>query len=490
MTRAIVIGAGLGGLAAAARLAAGGHDVTVCEQADGLGGKMATASHKGFRWDTGPSLLTLPQVLNDLFRATGEPMEASLSLRRVDPAARYRFADGTVLDAPGNIDDFCQRVDSVLQPGSGDDWRRLMDRAAAIWKVVEDPFLRSPLQGVRTLGRLALRHRDVRTIAPLQTLRSLGNRYLRDPRLRMLLDRYATYSGSDPRRTPATLAVVPYVEQAFGGWYVEGGLYRIVEAVADRARERGAVIRTNADVAAVLVEGGRTTGVRLHGGEVLPADVVIANADAAHLYADLLPRNVATKALHAVRRGTPSLSGVVLLLALRGSTPDLQHHTVLFPRDYDAEFDAVFSSRPRPVADPTLYVSAPRDAATALANDEAWFVLANAPRAGAVRWDEATGQQYAEHLLGVLAARGLDVSERIEHMIVRTPADLQERTRAPGGAIYGTSSNGMRSAFLRPANTSPVRGLYLVGGSSHPGGGLPLVLLSAEITSGLIGPAH
>ena len=490
MSRVVVIGAGLGGLAAAARLAATGHAVTVCEQAANLGGKLSTAQHGGVRWDTGPSLLTLPQVLGDLFRATGEPLETVLSLRRVEPVARYRFADGTMLDAPGSIDAFCQHVDTVLQPGSGDDWRRLMNRAADIWKVVEEPFLRAPLHGARTLGRVAKRPREARTIAPLQTLRGLGTRYLRDPRLRMFLDRYATYTGSDPRRTPATLAVVPYVEQAFGAWYVEGGLYRIVEAVADRAREHGAALRTNADVAGVLVEGGRVTGVRLQDGQLLPADVVVANADASHLYADLLPRDVAAKALRALRRGTPSLSGVVLLLALRGSTPDLQHHTVLFPRDYDAEFDAIFSSRPRPVADPTLYVSAPRDPALAPADAEAWFVLANAPRAGAVRWDESTAQGYAEHLLGVLAARGLDVRQRIEHMTVRTPADLQEQTRAPGGAIYGTSSNGTRSAFLRPANTSPVRGLYLVGGSSHPGGGLPLVLLSAEIVAGLVGPGR
>ena len=490
VSRIVVIGAGLGGLAAAARLAAAGHAVTVCEQAADLGGKLSTAQHDGYRWDTGPSLLTLPSVLEDLFSATGAPLEGSLLLRRIDPIARYRFADGTMLDAPGSIDDFCQRVDTVLQPGSGDDWRRLMERAADIWHVVEQPFLRSPLHGARTLARLAMQARDVRTIAPLQTLRGLGSRYLRDPRLRMFLDRYATYTGSDPRKAPATLAVVPYVEQAFGGWYVEGGLYRMVEAVADRARDRGAVIRTDAGVAAVLVEGGRATGVRLEDGEILSAEVVVANADAAHLYRDLLPRSVAAKPLRDLHRATPSLSGFVLLLALKGTTRDLQHHTVLFPRNYDAEFDAIFSARPRPVADPALYIAAPRDDTRAPAGGEAWFVLANAPRAGAVPWEDRTASDYAEHLLGVLAARGLDVRERIEHMSVRSPLELQERTRAPGGAIYGTSSNGARSAFLRPANSSPVPGLFLVGGSSHPGGGLPLVLLSAEIVSRLVGPSR
>ena len=383
----------------------------------------------------------------------------------------------------------CERVDDVLEPGSGGDWRRLMDRAAGIWDLVEQPFLRSPLEGARTLLRLALQQRKTRAIAPLQTLRGLGTSHLRDPRLRMFLDRYATYTGSDPRRTPATLAVVPYVEQTYGSWYVEGGLYCIVAAVAERAAERGAVIRTHADVTSVLVEAGRVSGVRLRTGETIRADVVVANADAAHVYTDLLPRELAVKALRYHRRGTPSLSGFVLLLAVRGETPALAHHNVLFPRDYDAEFDAIFSPRRRPVADPTLYVSAPRDPAVAPPGSEAWFVLANAPRATDVRWDAATSQRYAGHLLDVLAARGLDVRSRVEHTIVRTPLDLQERTRAPGGAIYGTSSNGLRSAFFRPANASPVPGLYLVGGSSHPGGGLPLVLLSAEIVARLVGPA-
>lgn len=485
----MVIGAGLGGLATAARLATAGHTVTVCEQAADLGGKLSSAQHDGFRWDTGPSLLTLPSVLEDLFEATGHPLDQALQLRRVDPTARYRFADGTVLDAPGDIDDFCQRVDDVLEPGSGDDWRRLLDRAAAIWKLVEQPFLRSPLEGARTLLRLAVQQRNTRAIAPLQTLRGLGTAYLRDPRLRMYLDRYATYTGSDPRRTPATLAVVPYVEQAYGSWYVEGGLYCIVTAVAQRAVERGATIRTQADVASILVEGGRVSGVLLSTGETLPADLVVANADAAHVYADLLPGELAAKALRSHRRGTPSLSGFVLLLAVRGRTPELQHHNVLFPRNYDAEFDAIFSPRRRPVADPTLYVSAPRDPAVAPPGAEAWFVLANAPLATDVDWGPAASQDYAAHLLDVLAARGLDVRSRIEHTIIRTPQDLQDRARAPGGAIYGTSSNGLRSAFFRPANAGAVPGLFLVGGSSHPGGGLPLVLLSAEIVARMVGHA-
>jgi phytoene dehydrogenase-like protein len=226
----------------------------------------------------------------------------------------------------------------------------------------------------------------------------------------------------------------------------------------------------------------------------VPADVVVANADATHLYRDLLPRAVAGPALDRLARTTPSLSGFVLLLAVRGRTPGLRHHTVAFSADYDAEFDAIFGARPTPVDDPTVYVCAPDDPAMRPdADHESWFVLVNAPRHDpqhGVDWDApGLAERYADRVLTVLAARGLDVRDRLLWHEVRTPADLERATRAPGGSIYGTSSNGPRAAFLRPANASPVPGLFLVGGSAHPGGGLPLVGLSAEIVADLVGPA-
>ncbi|MGH3665767.1 MAG: phytoene desaturase family protein, partial [Egibacteraceae bacterium] len=380
--------------------------------------------------------------------------------------------------------------EAALEVGSGDDWRRLMDRAARMWRALEGPFLSRPLDGPTDLFRQAVRVGDVRTIAPLATLRGLARRHLRDPRLRLVLERYATYSGSDPRRAPAALAVVAYVEQAFGAWYVRGGLHRFGEALRDRAAERGAAVHTGTDVSRVLVEEGRASGVELAEGHRLDADVVVANTDAAHLYTDLLDTPPATAARHRLGRATPSLSGVVLLLGVRGRTEGLAHHNVWFPPDYTAEFEAIFGPAPRPVPDPTIYVSVPRDPTVAPPDHEAWFLLVNAPCEGPVAWDEpGLADRYADHLLGVLASRGTDVRGRIVFRQILTPADLQRRTRAAGGAIYGTASNGPRAAFLRPANRSPVPGLFLVGGSSHPGGGLPLVVLSARIVADLIGPA-
>jgi phytoene desaturase len=491
----VVVGAGYGGLAAAARLAAAGHAVTLLERSATLGGKLGRFARDGHVFDTGPSLLTLPQVHRDLFAATGAPLDDTVELLRLDPAVSYRFADGTRLAMPGRLDAVPTALDAALGPGAGGEWTALLARAAAMWRLTEGPVLRSPLRGPATLARLARSPAAVGTIAPWQTLRGLGGRYLRHPHLATLLDRYATYSGSDPRRAPAALATVPYVEQAFGSWYVPGGLHRLALALAERAIDRGVAVRTGCAVRRVIVEGGRAAGVELADGELVRADVVVSALDATLLHRDLLPvdRRL-TGTVRALGRATPSLSGFVLLLALRGRTPGLAHHTVFFPDDYDAEFDAVFGTdrSPRPAADPTVYVSAPDDPALRPDDDsESWFVLVNAPRhdpRGGVDWAApGLASSYADRILEVLAGRGLDVRDRVRWREVRTPADLERETGSVGGSIYGTSSNGARAAFLRPANASPLPGLFLVGGSAHPGGGLPLVALSAEIVAALVG---
>ncbi len=499
VARVVVVGAGLAGLAATARLSALGHRVTLLEQAPEVGGKLGWYARDGHAFDTGPSLVTLPQVHRDLFAAGGARLEDEVDLVRLDPSGAVRFADGTRLTVPGVRADVPAALDDALGAGAGAQWADLMARAERMWRVTEQPFLRSPLRGAATLAGLARSAGDVATVAPWQTLRGLGRRHLRHPHLRTLLDRYATYSGSDPRRAPAVLATVPYAEQEFGSWYVRGGLRRLALAVAEQARARGAEVRTGCRVRRVLVPGGRAAGVELADGEVVTADLVVSGADAAALYGSMLPADrVTARVRRSLRRGTPSLSGFVLLLALRGRTPGLAHHTVLFPGDYDAEFDAVFGTgrfrTPRPVEDPTVYVSAPDDPALRPDDDsESWFVLVNAPRhdpARGVDWDApGLADRYADTVLGTMARRGLDVRDRLRWRVVRTPADLERDTGSVGGSIYGTSSNGARAAFLRPGNVSPVPGLFLVGGSSHPGGGLPLVALSAAIVSELIGPA-
>jgi phytoene desaturase len=462
-----------------------------------VGGKLAGYARDGFVFDTGPSLLTLPAVFKDLFTKTGRRLESVLDLELLEPGFAYQWSDGSRAELPG--------IDSTRAAGALGDalggraeaqWNAFMRRAGDTWRITRGPFIESPLQGPFDLIKHLRRPSDLTTVAPFTSLRRLGERSFDDPRLVTLLDRYATYTGSDPRRAPAALSVVPYVEQTFGTWHIAGGLHRLALALEERCIARGVRIRTDTAVSTIVVEGSKAVGVVTADGERIPADVVVANADATHVYGRMLHDPRATSALRSLQRATPSLAGFVLLLAVRGRTPGLRHHNVLFPADYDAEFDAIFGrgGPPRPVEDPTVYVCAPDDPAMRPDDDhESWFVLVNAPRHDPVEgvdWsDAALVERYRAQVLEVMARRGLDVRDRLLWSEVRTPATLERTVRAPGGSIYGTSSNGPTAAFLRPRNRSPIPGLFLVGGSSHPGGGLPLVTMSAAIVSDLIGPA-
>ena len=511
MSQVVVIGAGIGGLTAAARLAAQGHSVTVLEQAASVGGKLGTYERDGYVFDTGPSLLTMPQVFSDFFSQTGARLEEVVELDRLEVACTYTFADGSTLAMPGRIEEIPGAIEAALGAGTGEQWEAFLADARRAWDVAEVPFLRSPIDSA-TIARLAASPANLTAIAPWRSLRSFGSKRLRDPRLRAMLDRYATYTGSDPRRAPSALATVPYAEQAFGSWYVRGGLRALGAAVLERALEHGVTVRTGVRVAQISQAGGAVIGVVTADGLRIPAEIVVANADAERVYGDLLTGPIAKRELRRLRRATPSLAGFVLLLALENLPPELtdraQHHRVMFPADYDDEFDSVFGTGshaswsggggPRPVPDPTIYVTAPQDPAIVPAGKAegattsgAWFVLVNAPRhdpASGQDWDSpGLAKAYGDHVLTVMARRGLDVRPYLRWMETRTPADLERATLAPGGSIYGTSSNGSQSAFQRPANRSPIEGLYLVGGSSHPGGGLPLVALSAQIVAEMIG---
>ncbi len=477
MSEIVVIGAGVGGLVAAVRLAEAGHRVSVYERSGAVGGKLASYERDGFRFDTGPSLLTLPQVFDDL----------GLDLRPepLDPVVRHFFPGGAVLDSSSRHEDFLDRIDAALGPDAAHDWARFWRRAERIWDASWESVLQRPVTAA-SLARLSWRVRDLAAIAPGRSLRALGRRYLRDPRLRMMLDRYATYAGADPRRAPAALAAVPYAELAFGGWYLPGGLITLAGALRARCDDLGVRIELNAPVA-TIVAGRRVHGIRLGDGAEIRADVVVSDVDAVTLYRDLLPAPGQLGAL-----ADRSLAGFVLLLGVRGESPELAHHNVFFPRNYDAEFDAVFGGpgrRARPAGDPTVFVTRAPDPAVRPAGHEAWFVLVNAAPQGIgwaqVDWRRAgLAEAYRDRVLEVLDARGAGVRDRLLFAEIRTPADLADATGAPGGTIYGTAGS-----LLRPANRGPVDGLFLVGGSAHPGGGLPMVTLSAHIVADRIGPA-
>jgi phytoene desaturase len=435
-------------------------------------------------------LLTLPAVLEQLFTDTGAPAE--LAVTAVDPSCSYVFGDGTTLVLPHDAAKVPAALDDALGVGAGASWQRLHTRSRRLWELVGEPVLRRPIS-MTALARMSTRPGDLGAVAPWLTLDGLGRRMLPDARLRTWLNRYATYSGSDPRRTPSVLSVTSFVEQEYGAWYVQGGLRRIVEALAERCRDLGVEVRTGTRVESVLVSNGRAAGVRAD-DENVAADIVVSDADAAVLYDRLLPPGAAPSARRRARKSPRSMAGFVVLLGLSGRETGPAHR-VYFPSDYDAEFDAIFGRHPAPVADPTVYVHAPDDPALRPDDEsEGWFVLVNAPAhdpAHGVDWDEpGLRERYTGLVLDVLADRGADVRDRIRFTETLTPADLERHAGAPGGAIYGTASHGPRAALRRPANRSPLPGLYLVGGSAHPGGGIPLVLMSAEIVAELIGPAE
>lgn len=497
MAKVVVIGAGVGGMSAAARLAKAGHDVTIYEASNQTGGKCRTKWLGDYAFDIGPSLLTLPAVYRDLFLKTGKRIEHILELEPVDPAFKYHFADGKQITFPNlSLKAICDSIEEALGKTAGDEWHNLMQRAEHMWDVSRGPFVESELKSIRSLVAKKGFLKDLRVISPLTSLRSLTSKYTKNPYLSKIIDRYATYSGSDPRKVPAVLLTIAFVESSFGAWHIKGGIGQLSVALEERCRDLGVKFELNSPVTSITHEGTRATGVVVNSTKVA-ADFVVANADAELVYNKLLPADVSAvkPERKKLARATKSLAGFSLLLGLdntklSGEHPTMNHHNVYFPEDYDAEFDDIFSKK-IPVDDPTIYICAPNDPAMVKGEDkEAWFVLVNAPRhEPGTGWDWSKGSSlYAAKIIAKLDALGLRVSERLDVMEFQTPMDLEKNVGAPGGSIYGTSSNGARSAFLRASNTSPLKNLYCVGGSAHPGGGLPLVGISAEIVAEAIGP--
>jgi phytoene desaturase len=470
--RVVVVGAGVGGLAAAARLAHAGHAVTVLEAGPEAGGKAGRWESGGFRFDTGPSLLTMPHVFEELFADTGAPLDVELA--RVEPVTRYRFADGSSVELSADV----PRAVSALEawsPGAGADWVGFLRTCAAMWRA-SVPFLTGPPPWPPQMPAAGSRAPDPRAllrVRPWHTLRTLARAHARDPRLRMIIERFATYAGADPRRAPAALAVAGWVEHAFGAWHVRGGIYRLVEALQQRVVALGGDVRYDARVDALLLCSGRAAGVSTAEGRIA-ADAVVWSGDAV-----VLDRLLGRPGQPSLER---SLSGFALMLGLRGTTDGLVHHAITFPEDYDAEFDDVFVAR-RLVRDPTVYVSAScaTDPTQAPPGAENWFVLVNAP-AGA---PESSADGYEEQLVARLG-----VGSRVVVSARRTPLDLERQTGAVGGAIYGVAPHGRLGTLRRPGPVvRGVRGLYRAGGTTHPGGGLPLVALGGRVVAELIGPA-
>ncbi len=474
----LIIGAGVAGLAAAIRLAAAGHRVTVLEQNAQVGGKMGQVTADGFRWDTGPSVITMRPVFEDLFRAAGRRLEDYLTLLPVEPLTRYFFPDGTVFEATRDLQRMAEQI-ARLDERDVEGYLAYLSYAARLHRITGPTFVYSDPVSLASFAQVP--PADWPHLDGWRTMQAAINQHVRHPHLRQLLGRFATYVGASPFLAPATLNVIAHVEMTGGVFYPQGGIYAIAQALERLARELGVDIRLNTAVQAITVQGGQATGVRTATGEHWPARAVIANVDVATVYEKLLPP-VNPARTRTLTQMEPSVSGFIMLLGVRGENPALAHHNIFFCPRYADEFRDVFQ-RGVPPTDPTIYVAitSKRDPDHAPPGHENWFVLVNAPPTGP-QWDWATqAQPYAQHVLDTLAARHqLDIRQRVVTQHLLTPPDLERLTGARRGALYGASSNSMWAAFRRPHNHSAeVRGLYFAGGTAHPGGGVPMVMLSA-----------
>ncbi|GMV95217.1 MAG: phytoene desaturase [Candidatus Hydrogenedentota bacterium] len=479
---AAIIGGGLGGLATAIRLASRGWSVTLCEQGQTLGGKMNRFHSEGFTFDTGPSLITMPWVFEALFETAGKRLADHLELDAMRPLARYHYDDGTRFTYSSSMPEWLETLRS-LDRRDVDGFLGFLRLGARLFELSNATFLRRPPSAppdrevLRSLRHFPLRH-------------AWGNyhkavaAHFHSPHLRQLYDRYPTYVGSSPYESPATLLVIPYIEYVFGGWYVKGGLYRIVECLTRIAEELEVSIRTDTRVERITYRNGRVTGVETTGGESIEADVVVMNGDAS-----MTSQLLGNAPESTMARGDRSMSGLVFLLGVRRSLPELHHHSVYFSANYEREFQQLFGERRFP-DDPTVYVSAPSrsDRTLAPGDGEALFVMANAPANDNEPWDDNQIAEARRRVFARLTKGGFPVTDTdIAVEQVWTPRTLAQRYLMPGGAIYGTHSHGWKKAFLRSPNKDrQLGGLYYVGGSTHPGGGTPTVLLSAAITSELI----
>jgi phytoene desaturase len=487
MKEIIVIGAGLGGLSAAIRLAVSGFDVTILEKNKNVGGKVNLVETNGYRFDTGASLLTMRHVLEDLFSFCGKRIEDYLTIVPLDPICRYFWSDGNRFDASSDLRKTETEIEKI-EPRDVENFRNYLADSRRKFEIAEKTFLAHSLNDLPKLLRPKYL-KDLLAISSLKTLDAHNMGFFQSKKLRQLFNRFATYNGSSPYQTPATFALVPFVEFGLGAWYVRGGMYEIPRALEKLAKELGVKIYTESTVEKIVVENKKAVGVRV-GGETFACDAVVTNADAIETYRSLIDtphrKNFSDEKL---KRIEPSCSGFVLLLGAKKKFPLLAHHNIFFSDDYKAEFDALFKDL-RPAANPTIYVCATTqtDETQAPANHENLFVLVNAPYTSDCTDWTREAKPYRDLIIGKLENFGLeDLESSIEFEQTITPEDFERKYAANRGSIYGVSSNGIFSAFVRPPNKArTVENLYFVGGATHPGGGMPLVLLSGKLAAEMI----
>ena len=482
--KALIIGAGIAGIATAIRLAVKGYRVEVFEANSYPGGKMSEFEHSGFRFDAGPSLFTMPQYVDELFALAGKNPADFFRYQQLDVVCQYFYEDGTQLTAYADADKFA--AEAYQKTGEPEESvKRYLKNSSTIYDITNQVFLEKSLHKFSTY----LNFKTVRSIfrfPQIDAFRSMhraNEGFFKDSRMVQFYDRYATYNGSNPYAAPATLNVIPHLEQHYGAYFPEGGMYSIVTAMVKLAESLDVQFHYNSPVEEIILDGREAKAIRVK-AEVIPADIIVSNMDVWFTYHRLLkqyPKLFPKKILSQER----SSSALIFYWGINKQFPKLDLHNIFFSADYKAEFDHIWQYNDI-YHDPTIYLNIsskykPDDAPEGCEN---WFTMINVPANTGQDWDSlvATARLNIQKKLSRLL--GEDIASLIVCESILDPRSIESRTSSYQGSLYGTSSNSQFAAFLRHANqSSKIKNLYFCGGSVHPGGGIPLCLLSAKIVS-------
>ena len=483
--KVIIIGSGVAGLSSAIRLCAAGFKVEVFEANDYPGGKLSQFELKGYRFDAGPSLFTMPHFLEELFADSDADLSDYFTYIRKEIVCKYYFEDGTRFTAFADMERYADEASSVFRV-SKEEVKSYFEQSAMKYEVTESLFLKKSLHKLSTyLSKETVRgvmksHR----LGLMNTLDAENKKTFNDERLVQLMNRYATYNGSSPYRTPGIMSMIPHLEQHYGTFFPKGGMISITNAMFRRAQEMGVVFHFNKRVDEIAVYEDKAMGVRI-GDNTIQADLVLSNMDVMPTYRRLLPRE---KAPERILKQERSSSALIFYWGVNREFPELDLHNIFFASDYKKEFDVLFEGKT--VADDvTVYVhiSSKDEKADAPAGCENWFVMVNVSGNKGQDWD-ALIPQIRERVISKLnRLLKCDLSAHIEAEHILDPRGIESRTSSYQGSLYGAASNNRFAAFLRHPNfSSRIKNLYFCGGSVHPGGGIPLCLMSGKIASDII----
>ena len=482
---AALVGAGIAGIAAAIRLAVKGYRVNVYEGNAYPGGKLSSFDIDGYRFDAGPSLFTLPELVDDLFRLAGRNPADYFQYHKLPETCRYFYEDGTRFVADAEPEALARTIEKYLGEPAENVLAHLRDSAVK-YDVTERLFLHRSLHKLGTyFNRDALKgYRNLHKLDAFRSMSAANASRFEDPRVVQLFNRYATYNGSDPYQTPATMNIIPHLEYNIGAFFPKGGMVSITNSLVQLAGELGVTFHYNSPVEKLFTDGRRISGVKVK-GKMLTYDLVISNMDVVSTFRKLLPE---ARQPERVLRQPKSSSALIFYWGIKKQFPELGLHNIFFSANYPAEFDYIFQQKTIG-DDPTVYINitSKYEPADASAGGENWFVMVNAPANDGQNWDALITSTRQNILTKLSRHLGQDIEALIEAEDTLDPRLIESRTSSSQGALYGNSSNNRFAAFLRHANFSrQFKNLYFVGGSVHPGGGVPLCLLSAKIAVEMI----